>query len=547
MSGLSETIRSLESAQLADPDIRKFILRKREWSRKTTTFISMYETSSSRQESLFAALLALNHRLMLYASKNSLARDSIDTDLLLDLSTFTSGLSATCSSLTGDARTNCYTALGVIATAKSSLSVEILNLLSTDAKFDLAIAQQIDNLRGQISAMQGSLSSLESASHAREEEYKTAVLNFSSEILSLEEERNDLADEVLTKEDELIVEEEKLAEMRQIRLDDLDQNYQTYVERLKSMRENEGKAFGDWQEARDSISSYQSDTLHLNSKKVLLKEASDKCKEQLKVLQDVMEIAKNKLAALQKSLIEMRKKAKELKEEQSDLEKERDELKKELETKLGEGDKTASGPLVYYIPPPLEEILQNEEKFDSLKNNVAKAEAELTAAYAEKEGLPGKIVGQMEFAAYELVKLKRAKDQVLPMETAISTASDQLKEDKTHAHQEVVDEYSGLVDNVEKAEKKIDTIKIRIQGLVQDSIRLVSEIADLKASIAQEVQDINTKKELLDEKISQREYEEGLLKNAEGTHNSKTEDLRKLKSDLEVKRNELGPGPSRNE
>ncbi|MCP4120715.1 MAG: hypothetical protein GY751_03060 [Bacteroidetes bacterium] len=540
VSGFGETIRELESAQLADPDIRKFVLRKREWSRKSIAFIGTYEESSARRSSVALTIRALEKRLMRYATKNPVARDSLHASLIADLTALTIGLSSTCSAHSGDQRTNCNIALSEVSSSKAALIEEITNLLSVSAVFDLSISEQIDDLRSQIRTMTGLLSSLESNAQSKEEAYKAAVLNFSTELLALEEERNQLAQQVNELEKDLVREEDKLSEMRQHRLDDLDRNYQTYVEQLKGLRVQQGTALADWQEARDSISVYQTDTIHMNSSLELLKDASKECKQQLEQLQEFIKIANNKVDDLNQELTDLRKEAKDLEDEQEDLEKEKEKVKDELKKKLGEGKKDADGPLVYYIPPPLEEILQNEAKFDSLKNNVSKAESKLTAAYAEKESLQGKIVGEMEFAANELVKLKRTKDQTGPLESAITETSNSLKEDKTNAQQEVIDEYTELVDNVEKAVKKIDTIKLRIQGLVRDSVRLTGEIEQLKAQVEQELQNVEEKREALLEKMSQKEYEENLLKNAEGTHNSSTEDLRKLKSDLEVKRNELG-------
>lgn len=534
---ISEQIRSLEQAQLANPDIRQFILRKREFSRKATTFISRYSSSGS---GLAAALQDLNSDLMSYASKSKTSRDSVDIELLSTLTSFMSNLNSNCTALSSEAATACSQELQQVYQAKSALAAELINLLSVNATYNRAIAEQIVLLQGEISGLTGSLNGKKAAMNSAEAAYEQVIQQFSAELLALEIQRDELATNVQLKSDELTEEEEILNQMRQRRLDDLDQNYATYVAQLKSLREEHQDTYTEWESAQDSISTWQTDTIHLNSAFEVLKTTRETCRSDLQQLKDILDIARNKLQQLRNSLLEARKKAEELQKEKKDLEQARQDAEEELKQKLADGNKKASGPLVYYIPPPLEEILQHPEKFDSLTANVHKKESELEAAYASKEGLQGKIVKLMNNIGNDLVTLKRTIDQIGPFESSIAEATDQLSKDKTDAQQEVIDDYNELIDLADDYREKIEQIRLRIQQLVTDSTTTASEVKRLKAEIETALDDVDNKRETLLEKMSQKEYEETQVKNGEGTLARHTEDLRKLKAELEVKYAELG-------
>ncbi|MBC8124972.1 MAG: hypothetical protein H7X70_04495 [Candidatus Kapabacteria bacterium] len=119
--------------------------------------------------------------------------------------------------------------------------------------------------------------------------------------------------------------------------------------------------------------------------------------------------------------------------------------KKKEREEIAKGVKSATEEIAYYIPPPLEEILRDKPRFETLKDSVIAAESRVKSAFAGKESVQGQLVRLLEGISSDLAEIKNFEFQLSNAE-AERKSIDITVADKTI---EIANEYRKLYDNVE--------------------------------------------------------------------------------------------------
>ncbi|MFP4544891.1 MAG: hypothetical protein ACLFQU_11715 [Candidatus Kapaibacterium sp.] len=205
-----------------------------------------------------------------------------------------------------------------------------------------------------------------------------------------------------------------------------------------------------------------------------------------------------------------------------------------------QGDKSANGLLVYYIPPPLEEIMQDKQKFEDLKEKVANAEQELKNALDNKKSVQSKLVRLFEKIARSLAKANKAGETKEDMDNEEQEAQDELSDAQNTQSGE-----SKRLDEIENtADDAISTADNEINAIDLNSI--ITRINQLRIEAANKLGGIAQKLTELDQARSDRSNDNSQLESTRNDLTSKINELRQQRSsqhekvkDLEKAENDL--------
>lgn len=538
----------LETQMMSDPDTRRFLLRQKDWKRKSLAYIQQFVQNQNTREGLFASRRSIQ----------DLAWDAIsvaDSDertngynlYLSTLQGFNNTLSGICNTLDEPVDDACRDALANVNSSSGELSAILLELVNSNYLFNRKQQETIDSLRRVLKSMEATLGPVKDMVEEASEAYEEAVKQYIDEMEQLQVDKYDVLQQLGEIEDQLAPAERALKDMIDRREADLDNNMVSYLERLHSLRIDISSANKLLESSIDSVIVAQNDTLTIGVHSRAINSQLTDIRVQISRLDEVIKNLEKLLEKTRAKRNKANEKAEELTKDKENLEKEIKDLKEEIKKKLNpKNKKEAEGPMVYYIPPPLEEVLQKPEKFDSLKNEVVVSEEELKAAYQQKEAVQGKVVQLMDKVSKNLVKYKRAADKILELEKKIREANDDVKKDKTRKAQEFLEEQQQIQEAIAGATAKKDSIQRKLEEYLRDSADLKQEIERYKDLIKVEDSLLTALRNKLLEKMDQLKYEKKLLRNATNTlaegQNELTIERTKLsdlKGDLSRAQNDL--------
>ncbi|MBK9248902.1 MAG: hypothetical protein IPM69_12505 [Ignavibacteria bacterium] len=180
----------------------------------------------------------------------------------------------------------------------------------------------------------------------------------------------------------------------------------------------------------------------------------------VEAVQKQIDIAKSDLAALEAALKEIRAK----------------------QAALAVGKKDASGAVVYYIPPPLEEIMKDKETFEKLKTEVTEKEMEFETAKAFKANAQKRLLGELERIAGAMTKLKTAMEEIPELEKEYNAAQAKQTANATAKKLGNLDKENDIADAKALAEKAQADAESKQKSAKTDAINQKKSLDDAKKS-----------------------------------------------------------------
>ncbi len=198
-----------------------------------------------------------------------------------------------------------------------------------------------------------------------------------------------------------------------------------------------------------------------------------------KTLEDILKIDSNQIKKEYEDKIAQKE------DEIKNLEEKLKSLQDSLSNTLA-GTKTATGPKVYYIPPPLEEIMKGKALFEELKKQVSEAEADLNLAKIDKQSGQKRLARMLERIGRLLMQYVNAEEKIKELEAAKKEAEGKLNEEDKKLT-EYDEKLAGISQTAESAkstsEKKLnelnpDKIKAELNEIYQDLLVKKVDVAN---------------------------------------------------------------------
>jgi DNA repair exonuclease SbcCD ATPase subunit len=228
-----------------------------------------------------------------------------------------------------------------------------------------------------------------------------------------------------------------------------------------------------------------------------------------------------------------------------ELENEREQLEARLEELLAsseddqQGKREATGAQAWFIPPPLEKLLEDPETFDRLKREIGEREADLAAALGEKAGRQKEAFDIIKTAVRVLWQWRAANDRIDALDAQIDALeSDRARQraDNVLAGQERLAQAMQRKNEIEaeKAPAQAELDQAREQEKAREG-----EIEDADAAVEAARQALDAAREAIAEaegqlrfQVRQREAKEAAVNEQRSRHEALVQQIRTKETEL---------------
>lgn len=544
-SGDAKSVGAFQTSLYPAGAPREFFKSQRDFTDKATIWIA---TQAAGNATLSAEVKAVNDIAdSALATPVGATRTGLGTLFTTRLTALGLAMAAECTGKSdADKRAACSAALDIVSSAQSVFMSNHVSLLATPFTLDKLLKSKIASARAKIGARESALASAESELKKKALAYSSAVEANKTE-LALYVSKADASAKLFEKEsDKLSALQAELKVLETKRIEALDK---IRVSLLRERGTVADKKRGIDSTVRllqdslvvlsDSIATEKARVLIANKEITRLTDEKNKLIAQKTSLEDILKIDANKIIdALQKQI--------------DDANKELDELKKKLADKKRDkdvaltGNKIADGELVYYVPPPIEVLMDDAQKkrFDELKDSVAKTEASVVIALAKKQAVQKKLTLLLERTLRETMRYHDASGAVASGTEEIDSLKRELSHVKNDGKKQQADEQLKAQQAVKDAEEEVKKQEEKVK-MYQD------KVDKLKTDIEAQEKNVETAKEeatAAGKKVLELkagiDKEKDLEAKAKQTLAERTADLEKARAELKEKHGATGQAQS---
>jgi chromosome segregation ATPase len=372
----------------------------------------------------------------------------------------------------------CTDALAIVQLAADKLIPAVAAVAREILKPSVIITWKIDKKK--VELLEAQAKKAEDDAKAKAKSYDAAVAGFARSIEALEDKRRTAKDKLDAENEMLGTLSREYANMAAARENDYQINREKYLDQLHELqvnvitkRENlialteshnseiqriillEGSIQGLERQITQAAKDKEDLTKSKEELKKILAETPDAA---LKAVQSEIDKLKTELATLEDAL----------------------KLLKDNQAKAGTPKKIAVGEVVYYCPPPLEEVLKNKPKFEALKDSVRVAELQFEVAKATKAASQTRLLAELERIAAAMMKFKTASDNIPALEKKYNAAQTKQTANAVAKKLDNSEKEKALADAAAKAQKKQSTAEDKQKQATDDATKQKKELTDAK-------------------------------------------------------------------
>lgn len=388
-----------------------------------------------------------------------------------------------CDAFAEPEKSACASELTAVIDASGAYDLALADLLSTTFVLDLGLLTRIRGIQGSLGTKETGVRSAEREVKKSGAEYQQSMRDRIHAIRQLETARDKLS---TAKNKAWVVMEGVESEWRTMVADrekDLELNREDWVKRLDGYEKGRDSLSREINRLRDSIARHDNDTSRLNQDIERFKRKIVTLEEEKKDLTALIDELKRILGLAPEDAVAEEEKVKSrLEEDEKKLKDQIESLKKERE-ELGNGKKSAEGPIVYYIPPPLEEIMKDEKKFDRLRDSVEAREADLAKAIGYRRGAQGRQAQLLDRIARELGAMKEAEHAIKELGKQIDSLETELDKVKNKKTQEYTDQQQELQDVLTRTKTMLEEIKRKKKEAETEKVKSEAKLKKVRSDL----------------------------------------------------------------
>jgi len=536
---LNRAISSLETQLYSNPLIRAFLIRKREWNSRSKAFLGNYADQNSSLWEIQSTIRAESQQLLVAVPSS---REELYTPLHNTLSNFTSQASQLCNGQSSEAYDYCLTLRENLIESALRFDSAMFDLSYSTVVVDPQLIQELEDKRQSIAGSEAAVQAARENVNQKSAAYEDAIQNYITTITQMEQEKTTLAIQVDEKADELKAKEIELGRSTATRKTNQEEQRPAILNSIAQI-ENKIVLFN-----RD-IAIHSDSTQQLNLLMEIVQDSLSLAiteEKKLKIQVERLTELENNLTAILADLAAERGRLNSEKiallAELEALKKLKEELTKTLAT-LNQPSKSASGPLVYYNPPPLEEVMKEMGTYQTFLDLVEArdtARSERDNALLFKEKVQALLVKETDKLANNLMKFKKTSASIEQMkEEQIQLEADKASEQQEEGLQQL----APLVlaeQMLNSADSSLSYHQNMVIAYLADSVQTANAIVQKNNELNALNEQWAQAEEALSTLYSQLNYQDGLLKASAETLRLKTEELDALNIALEELKTEKG-------
>ena len=412
-----------------------------------------------------------------------------------------------CDALAEPEKSDCASDLTSVIDASGAYDLALADLLSTPFVLDLGLLARIRGIQGSLGGKEAGVRAAEREVKKKGRDYQTAMKDRIRTIKKLETSRDKLS---TAKNKAWIAMEAIETAWRAMvadREEQLELNREEWIKRLNRYETDRDSLSREINRLRDSVAQRDKDTSRLNEDIERFKRKIESLEEEKKDLVALIDELKRILGLKPEDAVaEEEKEKKRLEEREKKLNDDIERLKKERE-ELGKGKKSAEGPIVYYIPPPLEEIMKDEEEFNRLRDSVEAREADLAKAEGYRRGSQGRQARILDKIARELSAMKEAEHAIKELGKEIDSLQTELDKVRNKKTQEYSDQQEELQNVLTRTEKQREEIRRKKKEAEAEKAKSEAELKKVRTQLENLYRSYKESEEELKTFRSQHDFE----------------------------------------
>lgn len=485
---LARHIDELEAQVYYSPALQAYRMNEMQWQMRYNhvylNFVSGtpagYTWEQTRQD--------IKQQMQQLASTVLANREDMYEDLHSDLMSFIPLPQGVCATL-NEPFEQCPPLASALITATHNLDTAMAQMNDSPSVLDLALLETLHNARDSLEQIKSGLDACKQAATSASEAYHNAMEASIGQLAALEENKKTLLEALADKAVELAEAEAVymvLVRARETYFQENRKDWETELaaanDELQKMRSVENEVFDEIALHTDTVQQREIELEILEFEKSAIEDELAKFEALVAKLEAKLEALQDEPAEVEQQLADLEGQIEALKDEIA-------EAQKEL-NKLSAPKRTASGPQVYYNPPPLEEILELHGKtpiFDSLVAAVEEAKAEVRIAYAEKAAVQGRIAKLIDKSAWDWLVLRHSSDQIEALESLIADLEEEkagleleVAESHLENQQALQDKEDSFITERDNANDKVEQYELAEDDLIQKEISIKEQMENLR-------------------------------------------------------------------
>lgn len=524
VEGIAQQIANIESQYYMDEGFRDMSEKRLDWEIKDREFLDAY---ASNQSGLSARLEELREEWRdCLGISDSAQRAAKFHGFKQKTVLHVAQLGQVCGPLRP-----CRQAWQVVQQSSIDYLDELQSLSESSYLMDTTLDEQIADLRRELYKASGESPPLEEALLSGHQDYQQALGAFHGEITGLNEQLNEIARSIGNLEIEIDSANALYVEATKETLARLEEKRPGIEAEINEL---EGE-IGEFQAAviiwKNSLSALtkreRKDSLRLKVANLVLEDM----RGEVKRLEMEIENLEQYIAFLCKRMVDIKAEIKAQEAVILDKRQAIDHLKKEL-IRLQKGQRDATGAIVYYVPPPLDELIQNKDRFEHLKMELGEAETEFEKARARLEAYQMFMLRHTEKISRNLVQYQKSGARLAEIKDQIVKA----KEDEEDLKGKLDKEYettafalNATVDSLEKAKDAYEKAIQRTQELIEE---IRAELQELDRQFTDQEAEMKAANQELNGLLNGYKYETRLKENAIASYQKQEGELEELQGEL---------------
>lgn len=454
---------------------------------------------------------------------------------------FLSGLAGSCGGLDPEARATCRGRMDELRREVEGLEGLMAdNVEREGSELTARRLAQLQRLRRELAGLSDEADAAGEEVAAAQEAVNRELAAYRQARAEFRRERSTIQGEIEELEGRLSDKSEELEEARERRKAEYEENADGWRQQVADLRERIQEARAEIDRATDRIQEARQRTSELEAERAALREEREEARERRGALQERLARLEAQMEALEGEAERLEEEIEALEEEKARLEEELEDLRKEREGS-GVGNMEAQGPLVYYVPPPLEEVLDDDAKadFEDRKDSVSAREAELAEARGRKAALQLRAFRTLKGMNRQLWALRAPLERVEALEEELDELKQQLDERKvsvTSRRQSALDSARQRRAELERERQAVADSASRAEQRVAEARRereeAASELQEARREVGEAAAEAEQARTEYRQAVEERRRAAGRLEEAKSELASTREELRELEAEL---------------
>ena len=536
---LTRYISDLETQLYNTPTLRKYQRARVKFNRNYRIFYASFISGTSlslswdpKKETIDSGALAL----AIMAPAN---RDDAYDDLHTELQGFSTMPGMACNSVTSEYYDACQDLSTNLIAATFDYDSALSELSDSNSQLNAGILNAIQSARDSLSGIEGTLDNFRDAAQQAAINYQNANDAAVSQLIQLEADKQALIQAMNEAEQEASLADAEYQNQKNIRIQEFESNQPIWEEYLANAK---GVVYTYTQLEKYCIDSLVVLNNELNFWTELfdiLKFEEEALLDEVKKYENLIEKIQNKLQALSEEPDKIEEEIQDIENAINDLLEKLKEAQKKKK-KLDQPRKTANGPEVYYIPPPLEKVLEINGKypeFEAWIERVDSAKLALKQAYEDKAALQQRLTFATDQVAWDLLSYKNSKENIDLLENEIDSLNNALADTQMDIASEHLGSQAELQTKLDTAQARLQRARQKAQEAESQEEEGIEERDHIKESLTEQREVVNEKRTVVSDASAQVEYHENLFRNSGATlreKSKKVSDQRKLINNLEL-------------